>query len=93
MGFTLELGTIYNDNMGCISIIKNNKNNTHTKHIDIKHHATCEKLQESNFTLQYKPTQEMVAGIVTKPLGFHKFVKFREQLGVKSLSVREGIDV
>jgi hypothetical protein len=45
MGFCLELGTIYNDNMGCISIIKNNKKDTHTKHIDIKHHAIWQQLQ------------------------------------------------
>jgi hypothetical protein len=93
MGFILELGTIYNDNMGCISIIKNNKKDRRTKHIDIKHHAIREKLQESNFTLEYKSTQDMIADILTKPLGYTKLVKFREQLGVKNLSVREGVDL
>jgi hypothetical protein len=34
----------------------------------------------------------MIADIFTKPLGYNKFVKFREQLGVRSLSVREGVD-
>jgi hypothetical protein len=35
----------------------------------------------------------MIADILTKPLGYTKFVKFREQFGVKNLSVREGVDL
>ena len=71
---------IYEDNQGCIALSKNNVNHSRTKHIDIKHHfiRECVKLQQ--IQLQYLPTEEMVADMLTKPIDTKKFVNLRATL-------------
>lgn len=68
--------TIYQDNQGCIALAKNPVYHSRTKHIDIKFHFLREKVEREEITLEYKPTEDMVADGFTKALARDKHSKF-----------------
>lgn len=59
---------IYEDNQGCIALTENPVQHKRSKHIDIKHHFTREKVLSGEIRLQYIPTQDQLADLLTKPL-------------------------
>jgi len=61
--------TIYVDNQGAIKIANNPIANRRTKHIDVRYHYTREKIEQKEIKLEYLPTTEMLADILTKPVG------------------------
>ena len=84
VGFKQVMPTIlYEDNQGAISLSKNPKLNSRTKHIDIKFHYVRQAVNEKTIETNYCPTEEMAADIFTKSLSKVKFEKFRIMLGVK----------
>ena len=52
------------------------------KHIDIRYHFIRDCVQWRVVQLQYIPTEEKVASILTKALGKAIFIFFRDNLGV-----------
>jgi hypothetical protein len=73
--FLMELGytvdepiLLHGDNKGAIDLAQNPVTGRRSKHIDIKHHAICEYLEESKILLMRTPTAEMVANGFTKSL-------------------------
>jgi hypothetical protein len=56
------------------------------KHIAIRYHYVREKALDKTIDVQYCPTNDMVADILTKGLTLDKFLKFRELSGIKDLS-------
>ena len=70
------------DNQGAIALAKNPVGHARTKHIDMRHHFIREAVTGKCVTLQYCPTEKMVADILTKPLPRDKFEKFRLDLGI-----------
>jgi hypothetical protein len=83
--FNQETMVIREDNQGCIALSKNPENHKRTKHIDIKHHYIREKVESGEIKLEYVASNDNVADVLTKPLSFTQFYKFRDQLGVKTL--------
>ena len=73
---------ILEDNQGAIAIAKNPVNHSRTKHIDIRYHYIRECVQNGQIELQYCPTDEMKADILTKPLTKQKFEYLRGQIGL-----------
>ena len=73
---------IYADNLGCITLANNPVSHSRAKHIDIKHHFICEKIEHHEVRLDYMSTKNMLADIFTKALPREAFEKFRTQLGV-----------
>ena len=59
---------IYEDNQSCIHMLQNGGHNLQTKHIDVKYHFLCELLKTKNITIQYCPTGDMIADLLTEPL-------------------------
>jgi len=55
------------------------------KHIDIRHHFLRDAVEAGTLTLQYCPTNDQLADIMTKALPRHKFDTFRKELGVQKL--------
>lgn len=68
------------DNQSALALIKNNVLNRKRKHIDVKYHFICEKVNEGLINVQYCPSNENVADIFTKPLGGNIFNKFKSRL-------------
>ena len=75
--------TLYEDNQGAIALTKNAKMNSRTKHIDIKFHYVRQAIEDEVLKVDYCPTEDMTADILTKSLSRVKFEKFRTMLGVE----------
>jgi len=80
---------LYEDNQAAIAISRNSQSHTKIKHIDIRYHYVREKALNETIDIQYCPTNDMVANILTKGLTFNEFSKLRELSGVKDLSAFE----
>lgn len=73
------------DNQGAIRLAKNPEFHNRTKHIDVCYHFLREKFASGVFCIEYVPSEEQKADILTKPLAKYKFEKFRCHLGISSL--------
>ena len=65
---------------------KNPQFHGRAKHIDIKHHFIREQVSQGNVKLEYCPTTEMTADILTKGLSRESFDKLCEKSGVVELT-------
>ena len=52
------------------------------KHVGIQHHFIREKLQDGVINLEYVPTGEQVADVLTKALAREKHEHFRDGMGL-----------
>ena len=71
---------LYGDNQGAIALATNPIAHKRTKHIDIRHHYLRDLVEQKTLKLQYIPTGENLADILTKNLPKETFVNFRQQL-------------
>eukprot|EP00253_Pinus_taeda_P035901 PITA_35901 len=74
--------SIFCDNTSAISISKNPVMHSKTKHISIKYHFLREQVLEQKVKLEYVPSKEQVADILTKPLPRETFEYLRQKLEV-----------
>lgn len=79
---SLKKITIYNDNQGALKLTENPIFHKRTKHIDIRHHFVREKIVNNEICLNYLPTEDMPADVLTKPLIASKHYKFLDALGI-----------
>ena len=77
---------IKEDNQGTISMARNPVSHSRTKHIDIKYHYVRETISNGYVTLEYCPTEHMIADLLTKPLARERFETLRSTMGLKCLS-------
>lgn len=78
----MEATNILCDNQSCIKLSENPVFHDQWKHNDIKCHFIRDCVQRGVVQLEYTPTREQVADILTKTLGKTKFVYFREKMGM-----------
>ena len=71
---------ILEDNQGAIALSKNPVNRQRCKHVDIRFHFVRSALNDGNITIEYCPTAEMVADVMTKPATKFKLEQFRHFL-------------
>ncbi|KAF1334706.1 Integrase catalytic core protein, partial [Globisporangium splendens] len=74
--------TVFEDNQGAIALAKNPEFHKRTKHIDIRYHFVREKVEDGQVVLEYCPTQEMLADLMTKPIATAQFDTLRTKLGI-----------
>jgi len=80
------LVSIFCDNTSAISISKNPVMHSKTKHIPIKYHFFWQQVLEQKVKLEYVPSMEQVADILTKPLPRETFEYLRQKLVVVDAS-------
>jgi len=74
--------TMYEDNQGRIKLASNEKINARTKHIDIRFHHLRDLQTSGIINLKYCSTEQMLADIMTKPLGRDKLNNINDQIGL-----------
>jgi hypothetical protein len=64
----LDPTIIYCDNQNCIKFSENTMFHDRSKHIEMIYHFICDMDHNGGVKLQYIPTDQQVADIMTKPL-------------------------
>lgn len=72
------------DNQGGIFLAINPAHDRRLKHVDIRYHFIREFVEDNRVEIVYISTDDMIADILTKPLGAKKHEKFRKALGLVS---------
>jgi hypothetical protein len=75
------------DNMSAIALIKNPVHHDRSKHIDIKYHYIRKCYEDGMLDAQHVRTEEQLADILTKGLGYVRFIELRRSLGVIKVQV------
>ena len=73
----------YTQNQVTIAIARNLISHARTKHIDIKFRSVHEALHDR--IIEYCPTDQMTANILTKPLSCNRFEILLLEMGLKNL--------
>lgn len=92
--FVMELGDpyaeeptiLYTDNQAAQSLSTNPIHDSRTKHIDIRYHFIREFVDDGKAKILWKPTDEMIADDLTKPLAPILHNKFRTLMGLRPVS-------
>jgi hypothetical protein len=82
-GSHLDPTVIHCDNQSCIKLSINLVFHDRSKHIDIWYHHIKDCVQRNIMLLQYIPTEDHDADIMTKALTRSKFEYHRDRIGVK----------
>ena len=77
--------TLLGDNQGALALAINPTFHARTKHICVRHHFIRECVATGNIRLQYTPTNDQMADILTKGLQLVKHEKFTKELGLGDL--------
>ena len=72
-----------------IALAKNPEFHKRTKHFDIRYHYVRKKFDDGQVNLEYCPTQDMLADIMTKPIVAAKFSYLRTKLGIEDVAAVE----
>ena len=79
---SMEATKIMYDNQSCIKLSENPVFHDRSKHIEIRYHFIRDQVQRGAVQLQYIPTDDQVADILTKALPRGKHVFFRDKMGL-----------
>ena len=68
---------VYEDNQGAIALSKNPVCRQRSKHVDIKYDFIRSAPTEGKIAIEYCPSADMVADVLTKPVVKAKLEKFK----------------
>jgi len=68
------------DNQSAIAISINDVHHTRSKHIDIRHHFIRDAIISGKVCMEYVPTEDQLADILTKGLGRIRHQELRDQI-------------
>lgn len=77
--------TLFGDNQSTQSLTRNGIKSERTKHIDIKYHFVTDEVEKGNVQLQWIPTTEQLADVLTKALGVQQHTALIKQLMAQAL--------
>jgi hypothetical protein len=81
-GINITDNVVYQDNQSAI-LLENNgaaSSGKRTRHLDVRYFFVCDRIGSGEMRVEYCPTGDMVADILTKPLQGSLFRKFRAAL-------------
>lgn len=82
-----KIATVMNeDNQGCLAFVKTERSSRRSKHIDTRENFVKDLCEKQEIRLVYCSTDQMIADVITKPLGPKKHQMFCELLGLRSAS-------
>ena len=79
----LEIGSaiIWQDNKSTMAMVdKGRSTSSRTKHISIRYFFITDRVRSGDVILQYKPTEQMVADLLTKPVQGELFKYLRRMM-------------
>jgi hypothetical protein len=80
-GYDMGPATLYQDNLSTMKLIENGRSNSErTRHINIRYFFVKDRVDGKEVRLQYMPTDDMIADILTKPLQGSKLRELRALL-------------
>ena len=81
-GFTINLNLVYRDNQSSMKLEENGKSSSgkRTRHFEIKYFYITDLIKRKQVTIEYCPTDEMIADYMTKPLTGMKFHIHRQKI-------------
>ena len=74
--------TLYCDNQAALHLATDDNYHARTKHIDIRFHFIRQTITDGAIHIEYCPTQDMTADILTKALPKHKVAIHSQNLGI-----------
>jgi hypothetical protein len=77
--------TLYSDSQSTIALAKNEQHHARTKHIDIRFHFIRYVIEAGKITIDYCPTNNMVADTLTKALPSAKAKHFAAAMGLRKV--------
>ena len=83
LGLPVPCIEIAADNQAAISLLKNPVTSMRSKHIDVVHHFTRERVSRGEINYHYVNTNDMIADALTKPLPPTKFIACRNGMGMQ----------
>lgn len=83
MGIEIENFKVYEDNQGCISLIRQPENNRRVKHIDIKFKFVCELFSSKVIIIEYINSTDQLADILTKGQHKNQLYSNRYEIGLQ----------
>ncbi|KAG2817545.1 hypothetical protein PC116_g16229 [Phytophthora cactorum] len=85
LGLRRKNTILYDDNQAAIKVIEANTGDCEVKGIDLKYHKIRDYVEQKEFALEYCHSEDMLADMLTKPLGPTQFRKLRQLLSVVSV--------
>ena len=80
-GYKIDPALIYQDNKSTIALAEKGRSTSdRTRHINIRYFFVKDRIDQGEIKVQYLPTEDMIADILTKPLQGVLFRKLRKQL-------------
>jgi hypothetical protein len=81
-GYVIEENIVYQDNKSAILLEKNGRKSAgkRSRAINIRYYFVTDHVDKGNVTIEYCPTDEMIADFMTKPLQGEKFRTFRSAI-------------
>ena len=73
---------IYSDNQSAIAIAHGNQQHARTKHFDIRLYFIRDTIDDGDIAVQYLPTEQMLADILTKGLPSPRVKILTDGLGI-----------
>jgi hypothetical protein len=74
--------TLFCDNQGAISLAKNPTHHAKTKHVDVQLHFIRDHIEKGTINVEYCPTEDMLADIMTKGLARERHERLLGRMGM-----------
>ena len=83
-GYKVPPAKVFQDNLSTIAMVRSGKpTSDRTRHVSIRYFFVHDREVNGEVQLEYKPTKEMIADILTKPLQGELFTRLRDQLLIR----------
>ena len=78
---------LFCDNQGAISLAKNPTHHAKTKHVDVQLHFIRDHVEKGTINIEYCPTEDMLADLMTKGLAKDRHAGLMELMGVGTCEI------